>query len=52
MSNCSLCKKPLNDGERVGVYSYVDKQGKAGHDIGHLLCIASAMKIVAEEEED
>ena len=49
--NCSLCKKPLDNGDRVGVYSYVDKQGNAGHDYGHLLCIAAAMKIVAEESD-
>ena len=48
---CSLCKKPLDNGDRVGVYSYVDKQSNAGHDYAHLLCIAAAMKIIADEEE-
>lgn len=49
--SCGLCKKPLDNGDRIGVYSYVDKEGKAGHDYGHLLCIAAAMKIIADEEE-
>ena len=51
LGDCFFCKKPMVEGDTVGGFTFKDKQGKEGQNLGHLLCILAAKKILAEESD-